>query len=651
MAPASSDQFGAKAPGDAHQDFLLLDRSLILELIPAAAIVYRRTDDRILSANEKFFDLTAYQPEALNELSLLSLIPGNPDTNPTGDQSRPVRLQIASGDLILATLRILPLSLTNQVVVLTFSPPNSEFEIRRDLLEQEYRFDNFSLLTTLGCQNNAQAVFQTAEQILQRMLNPKLILSYRLKPRDKNNLKRNESPSHFAVAFPDEIPLSMLGNTPSMQLWKLTREPQNLLHETALMEGYHYLLTLPLSNNGTPQGLLVAAGEPPYPDDDTLRYLALMSAHAASAIQGLNSLESAQRTLTNIRHVVQIQHAITDNLEEGVIILTPDLRIAEMNPAAEFLLGYASKEVFRQKADMVLIGNETLSTLYKSAQEGISTLVGNNFSLNNRSGGSFMAQVLCIPVVEKEKVRSIVLILRDVSQTEQIRAHSQQLEQRAFLGEVSAIFAHEVKNPINSISTGLQLMGMMMKPEDPHFDLVSRLQNDCLRLTHLMDSTLTFSKPVEYNFAPLDLASLINSILDRWAPRMVRLNISYNLEQQPANPMVLADARAIEQVFVNLISNAIQAMENEGGSLNIKIHPVVPETNPPQYEVIVADSGPGIPEELVTHIFEPFLTTKSRGTGLGLAISRRIITAHKGNIFVESFPGGTMFHVLLLKAL
>ena len=261
-----------------------------------------------------------------------------------------------------------------------------------------------------------------------------------------------------------------------------------------------------------------------------------------------------------------------------------------------------------------------------------------------------MAKVLCIPLVEKDKVRSIVLILRDVSQTEQIRAHSQQLEQRAFLGEVSAIFAHEVKNPINSISTGLQLMGLTMQPDDPHADLVSRLQNDCLRLTHLMDSTLTFSKPVEYNFAPLDLSSLINSILDRWAPRMVRLNISYNLEYEPEYPMVLADARAIEQVFVNLISNAIQAMENEGGTLNIKIHPVSPETNPPQYEIIVADSGPGIPDDLVKHIFEPFLTTKAKGTGLGLAISRRIVTAHKGNIFVESFPGGTMFHVSLLKA-
>ena len=650
MVSATSDQHSTKSSGDSHQDFTILDRSLILEMIPAAALVYRRTDDKILSANRKFFDLTAYTLEVLRELSLNTLIPGDPDTNPTGDISRPVRLQVASGDLILATMRILSISLTNQVVVLTFSPPDSEFEIRRDLLEQEYRFDNFSLLTTLGSQNSSQAVFQTANQIIQRMLDPKLIISYRINPRDEKLLQRNSSSPETEV-FPDKFGIDLIEKMPALQLWKLTREPQNTLQEIALMEGYHYLLTLPLLHNNVPQGLLLAAGETPYPDDDTLRYLALMSAHASSAIQGLNSLESAQRTLTNIRHVVQIQHAITDNLEEGVIILTPDLRIAEMNPAAEFLLGYASKEVFRQKADMVLIGNETLSALYKSAQQGISTLVGTNFSLNNRAGGSFMAQVLCIPVVEKEKVRSILLILRDVSQTEQIRAHSQQLEQRAFLGEVSAIFAHEVKNPINSISTGLQLMGLTMKPEDPHANLVSRLQNDCLRLTHLMDSTLTFSKPVEYNFAPVDLANLLNSILERWAPRMVRLNISYNLEQQPANPMVVADARAIEQVFVNLISNAIQAMESDGGSLNIKIHPVTPETNPPQYEIIVADSGPGIPEDIINHVFEPFLTTKTKGTGLGLAISRRIVTAHKGNIFVESFPGGTMFHVLLLKAI
>jgi len=253
-------------------------------------------------------------------------------------------------------------------------------------------------------------------------------------------------------------------------------------------------------------------------------------------------------------------------------------------------------------------------------------------------------------VMTDEELTSVVLILRDLSQTEQIQARTQTLEQRAFLGEISAIFAHEVKNPINSLQTGLQYIGMTMQPEDPHFDLVNRLQNDCQRLTHLMDSTLTFSKPIEYHFNPLDLGALIPSILDRWAPRMTRLGINHNFLTNPEHPMVMADSRALEQVFVNLISNAIQAMDNNGGTLTIKINPYSDGSNPPQYEVIVADSGPGISDELKQHIFEPFITTNASGTGLGLAITKRIVTAHKGNIFLESYPGGTMFHIHLPRA-
>ncbi|HQN69689.1 MAG TPA: ATP-binding protein, partial [Anaerolineaceae bacterium] len=227
--------------------------------------------------------------------------------------------------------------------------------------------------------------------------------------------------------------------------------------------------------------------------------------------------------------------------------------------------------------------------------------------------------------------------------------HSKQLEQRAFLGEVSAVFAHEVKNPINSISTGLQFIGMNMKPEDPHYNLVMRLQQDCQRLTHLTDSTLTFAKPVEYQPLPMNISALLENILERWAPRMTRLNINYLFESEPKNAIVLADGRAIEQVFVNLISNSIQAMDSEGGTLSIQISPAQ-DSQPPQYEITVADSGPGIPDDIIKHIFEPFQTTKTTGTGLGLAITKRIVTAHKGYIFVESFPGGTMFRVLLPMA-
>lgn len=131
---------------------------------------------------------------------------------------------------------------------------------------------------------------------------------------------------------------------------------------------------------------------------------------------------------------------------------------------------------------------------------------------------------------------------------------------------------------------------------------------------------------------------------------MKKLDITSNFSAPKERLLVKADPRAIEQVFVNLISNAIEAMDEHGGSLNIKLVPASDQIKPPQCEIIIADTGPGIPDDVVEHVFEPFLTTKSTGTGLGLAITKRIVTAHEGNIYVESVPGGSVFHVLLPRA-
>ena len=116
------------------------------------------------------------------------------------------------------------------------------------------------------------------------------------------------------------------------------------------------------------------------------------------------------------------------------------------------------------------------------------------------------------------------------------------------------------------------------------------------------------------------------------------------------SPVVIGDMRSLEQVFVNLVSNAVQAMEKTGGTLTIKAHEISERESHPMIEITVSDSGPGIPDDVRDHIFEPFMTTNQNGTGLGLAISKRIVVAHKGNIFVESFTGGTIFHVLLPKS-
>ena len=629
-------------------DLQILSQSALLNLVPEPAVVYLRTKDQLVLANQPFLDLSGYSKTDLQKLQLSALIPEEPDTNPTNEESRQISIQLSSGELLPVLLSIHSLSATNQVVVLVFSALQEENLFRQDLLDQEYRYDNLRLLTELADQSNVAALYQMAIMIISKTCKPDFILVYR-RNNDTLNLAQEHN-SEIAQFFPDQININELGKLESAVLWREGKPSLSAFEELSHELEASYLFTIPLNINDRLQGLILAGGFGLVPDNETLRYLNLLRVQTNSALKHLLTLESAGSTMRNIRKLARIQQTVTDNLEEGVIVLSPDLRITELNPAAESMLGYASKEVFQQKAEMILIGNETLSTLYKNAQQGNPTLVGHNLNLNTRLGASFPAQVLCLPVKEEGVVRSIVLILRDLSQSEKIRAHSQLLEQRAFLGEVTAIFAHEVKNPINSISTGLQLIGMKMSPDAPYAGLVERLQNDCSRLTHLVKSTLTFSKPVEYQIQPVDLAGLIPAILDKWDPRMKKLNITYNFSAPTERLLVKADPRAIEQVFVNLISNAIEAMDEHGGSLNIKLVPASPQIIPAQCEIIIADSGPGIPDDVVDHIFEPFLTTKSSGTGLGLAITKRIVTAHEGNIYVESVPGGSMFHVLLPRA-
>jgi PAS domain S-box-containing protein len=611
-------------------------------------VVYLRSKDQLVLANQPFLDLSGYSSSDLQKLGLSAVIPEEPDTNPSPKEARQISLQISSGELLPVLLKIHSLSPTNQIVVLVFSTILEENLFRQDLLDQEYRYDNLRLLTELAEQPTVEALYKMASMIISKTSKPDFILIYR---RNGQSLTlATEHNSEIAQYFPDKVEVIDLPKMESTVLWREGKPTLSSFEELSQEIEASYLFSIPLIVNNNIQGLILSGGFGLVPDNETLRYLNLLSIHTSSALKHLSTMDQASTMMRNVRKLARIQQTVTDNLEEGIIVLSPDLRITELNPAAESMLGYASKEVFHERAEMVLIGNETLSTLYKNAQQGIPTLAGHNLNLNTRQGASFPAQVLCLPVKEEGVVRSIILILRNLSQSEKIRAHSQMLEQRAFLGEVSAIFAHEVKNPINSISTGLQLIGMKMAPDAPYAGLVERLQNDCTRLTHLVKSTLTFSKPVEYRIQPVDLASMIPAILDKWDPRMKKLNITYNFSAPEAGLLVKADLRSIEQVFVNLISNAIEAMEDHGGSLNIKLIPASAHIIPSQCEIIIADTGPGIPEDLVEHIFEPFLTTKSSGTGLGLAITKRIVTAHEGNIYVESVPGGSVFHVLLPRA-
>jgi signal transduction histidine kinase len=186
--------------------------------------------------------------------------------------------------------------------------------------------------------------------------------------------------------------------------------------------------------------------------------------------------------------------------------------------------------------------------------------------------------------------------------------------------------------------------------DDPMQEQIKRLQEDCDRLEHRMKSVLSFSRTLEQNPEPIDIGEFCNMQMERWRPRMARKNIESNLQVAPGTPPVLGDRRSLDQVFTNLITNAIQAMEGQGGGvLAIKIKPAQAGGSAEFVDIHISDTGPGIPEDLRQKVFDPFFTTKAaeEGTGLGLAITRRIVMAHKGDIDLDTFPGGTLFKIKL----
>ena len=223
------------------------------------------------------------------------------------------------------------------------------------------------------------------------------------------------------------------------------------------------------------------------------------------------------------------------------------------------------------------------------------------------------------------------------------------------------MFAHEVRNPINNISTGLELISMNLPAADANQETISRLLQDCDRLAELMKSVLAYSKPTEYTFRLMSLEPFLQNILERNRSRMERAGIYGSLHVEMGLPSIMGNSRALEQVFTNLINNALQAIGSNGGQIVIRVQRPIANQDEPVIshrttqgidterfiEISIVDTGPGISQEQLEKIFKPFYTTNFSGTGLGLAIAKRIITAHRGYIDVTSFPGGTVFKVYL----
>ena len=354
--------------------------------------------------------------------------------------------------------------------------------------------------------------------------------------------------------------------------------------------------------------------------------------------------------LTRIALKKAIGDTINKYMPEGILYLNPDLLIQQVNPSAEQILGYAEQEIVDRHIDDVIIGTDRLTPALQDALDNIPTHDLGQLEIHHRDGSVFPALIKTFPVTkpESKEIQGILIFVQDISKEEKVRIQTQQLERRALVGQMNAIFAHEIRNPINNITSGIQLLNKILPEDFTQRDVLKGVIDDCDRLTHIVDTVLTFSKSQSYHRTPLDLPQLIGQILNRWVPRMKRTSVTHVLKVESGLPSVLGDARALGQVFNNLISNSVRAMEeSNGGVLSVRLKPIQKTTGSIGVQVDVLDTGPGIPSEVRGHIFEPFFTTKPDGTGLGLSITKQIITMHEGTITLVPLPEGTSFQVIL----
>jgi two-component system, NtrC family, sensor histidine kinase AtoS len=634
----------AFTPADGIQTILTL-----FNLIPDPTVIYQRDKDSILAANNAFFLLTNLGENDFLHQSVKTILPNITDTDPISGHDKKALLRHKKQPLIPVTVRIFPLNPLSETLILLLKPEESKLVSKPLAAEHEA---SLARLTTLMRTRTGENIDVVIKQVLERteeILGTEWVCLYKATGSNPPLVHHISNHEELTAELPSQLSNEDLIYHQEPEVWTPDFPTLSRLHRQALLAEFQYLVILPLELNKAKFGLLVAGSKTSAPHAHTLALAKLIAVYTAGLLEDHNSQLNLRKLTHKIRQVVKIQNEIITNLEEGVIILAPDLTIAEINPAAETILGYATVEALRQPIDSILIGSDSLGAAFKSAQQGIPTLTGGDLTLHHRSGRSFSAQVMMSPVMNNGQLFSIIILIRDLSQQEQSQAANKQLEQRAILGEVTAIFAHEVRNPLNAIMLSLQVMEDNLDQDDPNHKWIDNMRDECNKLMYLMESVLSFAKPLEYKMAGVDLDFLLSRILERWHPRLMRLNISPYYESEVKNPVIEGDLRALEQVFTNLISNSVNAMSEKGGSLGVKITETDDERDRNFIQVSLTDTGHGIPDEIKAHMFKPFVTGSKRGTGLGLAITQRIINAHKGKIEVDSYPGGTIFRIFLHK--
>jgi two-component system sensor kinase FixL len=335
-----------------------------------------------------------------------------------------------------------------------------------------------------------------------------------------------------------------------------------------------------------------------------------------------------------------IIHAAVD----GIVVIDAHGRIEAFNPAAERLFGYTEKELVGQNVNVLMPApyheeHDTYLTRYLVTGKAKIIGTGREVTGRRRDGTTFPLH-LAVGELMVEGQRRFTGILHDL--TGRVRLEEQLREGAALakVGEMAAVIAHEVKNPLAGIKGAIQIIGGRLPAESRDTAVLTEIVKRIDGLDTLIKDLLLFARPPQPRPVAVDVVPLVTMTagLIGQDPSLKDVRI----DVRGSAPPVLADAEMLKIVFQNLLVNSAHAMQG-CGTIDIVIG-----TSNGTCMIAFTDSGPGIPAEIRDKIFTAFFSTKTRGSGLGLATAKRLVEAHHGEIEVECPPsGGTTVTVRL----
>jgi len=243
-------------------------------------------------------------------------------------------------------------------------------------------------------------------------------------------------------------------------------------------------------------------------------------------------------------------------------------------------------------------------------------------------------------------VLGAVVTLEDVSDIKALTDQLIRADRLAAMGELTAGVAHEVRNPLGVIRASVQLLEDSGGDRERIHDAAEVIKQEIDRLDRVIKALLDFGRPSKPTMVRTDINDVLQDVVlftNRFAKQS---NVLIEERFSDELPPVYGDPDQLKQVFLNLVTNAVQAMGESGGTILIETR-----ANGDYVEAAVMDNGPGIAPADLPKVFDPFFTKRAEGTGLGLTIVHRIIDEHEGHIEVVSSPGGTMFVVTLPAAI